>query len=249
MVNRKVREALLSSLGVSPQALSQRAKKLKEKYGPMTTDEAVYVIAHGEGIDLSRHLPLEQLDRVRSLIPRELPSVPRPPKGKEKSTARVRNVTKYPLVHTSTIKRAATIGMSTFPKLVALENSIRALITDVLSKAVTNWWQLLVPKAVQQRVQRTIDKEKKFPYREKRGTEPLTYCNFIDLKEIIANNRKQFEPIIVDFGWFEARMTEVYMARNNLAHSVLPLADDVSRIELFYRDWARLLETAGYTGS
>jgi len=38
------------------------------------------------------------------------------------------------------------------------------------------------------------------------------------------------------------RHKEVDMARNNLAHSILLSDNDILRIALFYRDWARLLE-------
>jgi hypothetical protein len=64
-----VRKLLLDKLGITRQALSQRAQRLKKKYGPMTTEEAVYVIAHTEGIDLSKYLSSEILDKVRSLVP------------------------------------------------------------------------------------------------------------------------------------------------------------------------------------
>jgi hypothetical protein len=70
MINRKLRSDLLSSLNISKQALSQRAKRVKNEYGPMTTEEAVYVIAHMTGLDLTKYLPLLSIDRVRSLVPR-----------------------------------------------------------------------------------------------------------------------------------------------------------------------------------
>ena len=93
MVKHEVREKLLTKLRISHQALSKRAKRLKEKHGPMTTDEAVYIVAHLEGIDLSRYLPLQYLDRIRSMIPRETrerefdrPAVLKPKSKQKKET-------------------------------------------------------------------------------------------------------------------------------------------------------------------
>ena len=247
MVNKEVRRELLARRKVSRQALNQRAKRLKEKYGPMTTDEAVYVIAHMEGVDLGRYLPLDILDRIRSLVPREVnpqPAYARQASPKKKIAKKRRSTVSYPLIKEAFIQRVVTIGEEAFPQIVVLENSIRALIENTLSAVRRDLWTTLVPAQVQKSVQRTIDKEKKYPYRERRGNKPLMYCNFADLKEIIIANQVHFQGVIVDSDWFKARMDEVYMARNNLAHSVLLSEDDITRIALFYRDWARLLEAA-----
>jgi len=247
VVNKSVRRELLARLKISHQALSQRAKRLKEKHGPMTTDEAVYVIAHQEGIDLGRYLPLDILDRIRSLVPREVKAQLAEveiARRRIRIIRKGRGVASYPLIKEQFIRRAVAIGEETFPQLVVLENSIRVLIEKTLSAVRSDWWIALVPKNIQRRVQQTINKEKKYPYRERRGNKPLMYCNFADLKEIVIANRIHFQGVIVDTNWFNARMDEVYMARNNLAHSVLLSNDDISRITLLYRDWARLLEAA-----
>lgn len=247
MINRKVRRELLSKLKVSPQALSQRAKRLKDKYGPMTTDEAVYIIAHVEGIDLAKYLPLETLDRIRYLVPRDIKPQPVMSHGapqKAISVKKRKGTISYPLIKGTFIQQAVAIGEEAFPQVVVLENSMRVLIEQTLSAIRTDWWTALVPSNVQRNVQRTIGKEEKYPYREKRGNKPLMYCNFADLKEIVVANCSAFHNVIVDLEWFKAKMDEVYMARNNLAHSVLLSKDDMTRIALFYRDWARLLEAA-----
>lgn len=247
MINKKVRRELTAKLKVSRQAINQRAKRLKDKYGPMTTDEAVYIIAHIEGVDLGKYLPLETLDRVRALVPREIkPEIVETTQPiNNKGTRKRQKTGSYPLVKGIFIKRTVAIGEEAFPQVVVLENSIRALIEQTLSPIRTDWWAALIPSNVQKKVQRTIDAEKKYPYREKRGNNPLLYCNFADLKEIVATNHSAFQNVIVDPEWFKAKMDEVYMARNNLAHSILLSKDDISRIALFYRDWARLLESAG----
>jgi len=247
MVDRKVRKLLFKKLQVTPQALSQRAKRIKSSYGPMSTDEAVYVIAHQEGIDLSRYLSIQVIDRVRSLVPKDLPR----PAGitpsktvKAKKTKRA-TTSSYPMVKESMISRSVTIGNESFPQVFVLENSIRNLIIAKLKKAYgSDWWNKARIKGIRDTVQRTIDKEKKHPHRERRGLHPIFYSNFADLKQIILNERNQFTDVIIDCQWFEVEMDQVYMARNSLAHSVLISEDDVSRIRLFYRDWARLLESA-----
>ncbi len=251
MVKREVREKLLTKLGITHQALSKRGKLLKEKYGPMTTDEAVYITAHMEGIDLSRYLPLQSLDRIRSMIPRETKDKEFnrevPPKAKSKQ--KKRNEISYPLVTTSFIHKVNAVAEDEFPKVFILENSIRSLIRLKLSSIQDDWWPKLIPTQVLENVQRVLKKELKYPHREKRGKELLIYCNFDDLKKIIIDetNYPYFQDVIIDSGWFRVKMEEVYMARNNLAHSILLSKDDIATINVFFNQWARLLDSAGIT--
>jgi len=247
VLSRDVRRELFNKLRVSPQAINQRAKRLKDKFGPMTTEEAVYIIAHTEGVDLGKYLPLETLDRVRSLLPRDIKTDPSASQNKRQAAKPIRKrriAISYPLTKEAFIKQAVTIGEEAFPQIVVLENSLRNLIEQILSKIETDWWSTLVPLDVKNDVQRTIKKETKYPYRERRGNSPLMYCNFADLKKIVVANHSAFRTVIVDLEWFKVKMDEVYMARNNLAHSVLLSKDDMARIALFYRDWARLLEAS-----
>jgi len=248
MVNRKLRQDLLALLRVTPQALSYRAKRVKERYGPMTTEEAVYVIAHLEGLDVSKYLPLAAVDRVRALVPRGPTSPSVAPTAHPAKRGQKRVPAKaYPLLSTSLTARAHVLGHDVFPQLFQLENSIRAIVHRKLSGTGNDWWTKRVPSEVQRAVQRTMDREKRYPYRDPRGNHPLYYSNFDDLKKIILHppNQSDFRPVILDLDWFRVKMEEVYMARNNLAHCVPLSQDDVSRILLFHRDWARLIDAAG----
>jgi len=246
MVNKEVRKQLLARLGVTKQALSLRAKKLKDSYGPMTSEEAVYVIAHVEGLDLSKHLPLATLDRIRALVPRPLPvTSPSGPRATSVPAPRPAPTRTYPLVSESLSATALSLGRSVYPTLFLLENSMRSLVSTRLAKTGPDWWDNLAPVGVKSNVARTMKKENRFPWREKRGSHPLYYANFADLKELIVSNIPSFSDVIVNVDWFKVLMDDVYMARNNLAHCVPLSNDDITRINLLYRDWARLLNSAG----
>ena len=63
--------AILKALKIATPTLSRRAKRLAQQYGPMSGDEARWIIAHDAGIDLRKYgLSQAQLDRVRELRPR-----------------------------------------------------------------------------------------------------------------------------------------------------------------------------------
>ncbi len=249
MVNTEIRKQLLAKLRISKQAISQQAKKIKENYGPMTTDEAVYIIAHQNKIDLSKYLSVGQVDRIRSLVPKSIGTKESTVVSKkpEKSTKKPRKTeTLYPLVPEVTIQKAIKIGEETYPLIYVLEASIRNLIKKQLTlKYGSDWWNKANIKNTRDNVEKTIIKEEKYPYREKRGKDKLSYTNFEDLKRIIMNEQSAFLSVIVDFQWFDSRMNEIYMARNALAHSTDISKDDHNRIDLFFRDWARLLENSG----
>jgi hypothetical protein len=243
--NSKVKQELLSRLGgISRQALSQRAARIKKKYGPMTTEEAIYVIAHTEGIDLSKFLQLPTIDRVRSLVPKE--NQPNKLLTHPQQRVKTQQNESYPLVTKTQVRQANNLGNDVYPKLFILENSIRSLIVKCLEPLDKNWWNIDVPLKVRDNVSRTMNNEKRYPYRKARGNHPISYANFADLNTIIQANQSIFQKIIIRFDWFSFRMDEVYMARNNLAHCVSLSNDDIARINLFYREWATLLETAGY---
>jgi hypothetical protein len=212
----------------------------------MSTEEATYVIAHQNKIDLSRYLPIEVIDRVRSLIPKELPEIvqpARPPRNKRRAR---KSATSYPLVPDNLTAKGVAIGSESFPRMFVLENSIRSLIVQRLSKAYDkDWWEKGNFKGVRDNVQKIIEKEKKYRHRDKRGLHPIYYSNFAELKLIILNEFKYFADVILDRQWFEVQMDQVYMSRNSLAHSVPIAEDDETRIRLFYSEWAKLLENSG----
>jgi len=248
MVNKEIKNILLNKLSITKQALSSRAKSIKEKYGPMTTEEAVYIISHQNKIDLSRYLPISQVDRIRSLVPKEVtPSFTREI-GKQvtKTKKQTKKNSEYPLVKQSEIDNGFRIGEKTYPLVFILENSIRKLICQELKKKYGyDWWIKAKIKSVRDSVEKIQKKEEKFPYRDKRGKEPIMYTNYDDLKKIIINEKDCFISIIIDMQWFEQKMNETYMARNALAHSTKISIDDHNRIELFFRDWSRMLENSG----
>lgn len=66
-ISKELYQALKKVIG-SPATISRRASKLIRDHGPMTAEEARWVIAHEASIDLRRFgLTTEQLDRVRQL--------------------------------------------------------------------------------------------------------------------------------------------------------------------------------------
>src|SRR5918995_1330197 len=64
-----LRADLMKKLGgISKQRLSDKVAQVKKAHGPMTTEDAVYLLAHQSDLDLPRYLDPETVDRVRGML-------------------------------------------------------------------------------------------------------------------------------------------------------------------------------------
>jgi hypothetical protein len=130
-----------------------------------------------------------------------------------------------------------------YPKMYLLENSIRSVINRVLTaKHGKDWWDTQAPSAVRKLVQGRKDKEDKIPWHGKRGAHEIYYSDFSDLQNIIEKNWVDFDPIIHKQQWIKQWLEELEPARNTLAHNNPVSDNEQKRIEVFYNDWAALIE-------
>ncbi len=158
--NRQLKADLLKKLGVTPQRLSQRAAQVKRLYGPMSTEDATYVLAHQESLDLTKYLDQTTVDRVRGLLPTTAgPTTPgKPSKERTKAAAASRPVRIAPNLELvdaglpNAVAEAASRMATIYPKLYIFENSIRSVVIRVLkAKDGADWWKKSVPVGVQKK--------------------------------------------------------------------------------------------------
>jgi hypothetical protein len=254
--DRRLREDLLKKLGgVTASRMYQLAAELKANHGPMGTDDAVYVLAHQKGLDLTKYIDDKvAVDRIRGLVPRGNGPAPTPvPTKKAAPTPTGSRPSK--LVRVGETGSAVELKLSAavadeaarmaelYPKMYLLENSIRSVINRVLTaKHGTDWWATQAPSAVRKLVQGRKDKEDKVPWHGKRGAHEIYYSDFSDLRNIIEKNWVDFDPIIHKQQWINQWLEELEPARNTLAHNNPVSENEQKRIEVFYADWAALIE-------
>jgi hypothetical protein len=247
--NRELRRDLLKKLGVTPQRLSQRVAQVKRNYGPMSTEDGTYVLAHQEGLDLTKYLDKTTVDRVRSLLPAGGVALPSSsPSRRARSAPATRPVRIAPSLELvdamlpSGVAADASRMASVYPKLYVFENSIRNVIIRVLrSRYGKDWWNSRVPTAVQKSVADRKAKEAKTPWHGKRGTDDIYYSNFGDLRDIITKNWSDFESIFLKQPWITQRLDELEPPRNILAHNNPLSKQEEARIDLYFNDWIALL--------
>ncbi len=66
-IDSRLHQEILQRLGIGKSELERRASRLRRAHGPMSGDEARWIIAHNADIDLSPYLNADQMDRVRAL--------------------------------------------------------------------------------------------------------------------------------------------------------------------------------------
>lgn len=250
VINQKLKTALLDRLGVTSQRLSQRITKLKKKSGPMSSEDAAYVIAHLEGFDLTRYLKPETVDRIRGLLPRSQTKSSTGTKQKEgkqrQSVTTIRigsDLSQIDALLSATITKDAQNMAEVYPKYYVLENSIRIVIKRILEKTHgKDWWTTTVASDVQNTVADRKREEAKQPWHGKRGQHEIFYSDFKDLRKIIQKNWKDFKDLFPSQPWITQKLVELEHPRNVMAHHNPVSRTDLKRIELYFDDWLSLLK-------
>ena len=75
-----------------------------------------------------------------------------------------------------------------------------------------------------------------------RSTEPLDYCTFGELGEVIKSNWNDFGAIFTSQKAVEKVLTDLNTLRNPIAHCCPLAEDEILRLQLSLKDWFRIME-------
>jgi hypothetical protein len=254
----RLRADLAKRIGLSERRLYELAAKMKAEHGPMGTDDAMYVIAQMNGLDLTKYIAdRDVVDRIRVMVPRgSITRTPAKPPAPA-TTARTRTPVTRAIRVGSTAAAAELLlpkafeddaerMSSLYPKMYLLENSIRNVIVRVLAaKYGKGWWALCAPTDVRNKVRDRKAKEAKEPWHGQRGSHEIYYSDFGDLRKIIESKWSDFSPILPSRPWITQKLEELEPARNILAHHNPVPANEQKRLELYYDDWAAMIKDRG----
>jgi len=122
----------------------------------------------------------------------------------------------------------------------ALENSVRRLITEVLTeKHGSDWWEKAVPQGVRDEVAKKR-KEELDSAMSIRSDDPLAYTNFGELIDIFNANWDQFSDILRSKKAVQETLSQFNRVRNVIAHSCELNDEEVLRVKLLINDWLRI---------
>lgn len=122
----------------------------------------------------------------------------------------------------------------------SLENSVRKLITDVLSeKYGLGWWDIKVPGGIRTEVAKK-QKDEKDTAVSIRSEDPLAYTNFGELIDIFNSNWSDFSSILRSQKSVQKVLSEFNNIRNIIAHSCELNDDEILRFTILIKDWLRI---------
>ena len=122
----------------------------------------------------------------------------------------------------------------------SLENSVRKLITDVLSeKHGTEWWEKQVPDGVKNNVKK-LQKDELDTAVSVRSDDNLAYTNFGELIDIFCQNWDDFAEILRSQKAVRDTLSQFNNIRNVIAHSCELNDDEIQRFKLVIKDWLRI---------
>jgi len=152
------------------------------------------------------------------------------------------NVTPTGQLITTSMISDAQKNANLYPELYFFENSLREFIKTVLTKNHDqDWWDTQVKKDIKDKVTSRIKKEEMNPWHGIRGIHPLSYANLDDLTNILRRHQaefsKFFKGVTGGLTWLTQKLEEIYLTRNNIAHSSPLKKQDVNRFHTYFRDW------------
>jgi hypothetical protein len=129
------------------------------------------------------------------------------------------------------------IGRRVYWKLYTIENFVRVLIHSVLSVQINaSWWNSAVAPGLQAKAQRYRGRYSTHPWHTAPGIHDIYYLDLADLNEIIRANSNLFLPVVPDIDQWMARIEQVRMPRNIVAHMNWPNITDRKRIDVLHHD-------------
>jgi len=137
------------------------------------------------------------------------------------------------------VRREASEMSANYRVFYCLENSIRLLISDILSeKYGAEWWADRVPDQVKTHVAGTQRKERESGIAI-RSEDAIDYTTFGELGEIIKTNWADFSDVFTDIKALEKLISTLNVLRGPIAHCKPLAEDEVVRLHLSVRDWFR----------
>lgn len=127
-----------------------------------------------------------------------------------------------------------------YTAIAAFENSVRALLSNVLLEEETEeWWDRCVSEKIRKRAESKRKDESRFRWHSQRGQDLIYYTQMGDLVSIIRQNWPHFEAHFPSIEWVASIIDTVERSRNVIMHSGKLQRSDIERVGILIRDWVK----------
>lgn len=234
-------------------------QKIKEisKTQLVSREKAAYMLANEYGIPLTKYLDESQLEEIRNLIrtsnlePVKIIKKALGPKTTNLNIQLDKTFSKInePLLPQKIFLDAQKMALY-YPYFYILENSIRNLISIIMTKKYgKNWWKDEIEKNKNfKKLCGDVDGRKKiedeFRWHSKRNAHEIFYVDIDDLRKIVIDYWPIFKSIIKKRSWYDNMLHTINISRRVIAHNN-PLSErDFKRIEINLLDWCDQIKSA-----
>ena len=148
----------------------------------------------------------------------------------------------YPQIESEFRSEAAQMAPH-YETFYSLEKTIRRLVSEALAASDGPLWWVgpRVPQPVKANAEKLMKKEVDSGT-TRRSEEPLDFCTFGELSELIKTNWDLFGGMFSSVTAVQKVMARLNSLRGPIAHCSLLAEDEVVRLRLTVRDWFRLME-------
>lgn len=127
-----------------------------------------------------------------------------------------------------------------FRLLFTLENTVRELVTSrFYDTDGTAWFDTRATTPMKGKVKSRRETEEKNQWHAGRNQDPIYYLDFGDLAKLIINNWTIFEDLLPNQTWVQSRLEDAERTRNVIAHTNVLSSEEISRLEMYLRDWIK----------
>ena len=160
--------------------------------------------------------------------------------GRNHSSILVTDKSYYPQIEQDVRSEAAAMAPH-YETFYSLEKTVRRLVVDTLVAADPNWWSSRMPPVLRTEAEGRQQKEIDSGITP-RSDEPIDFCTFGELGQIIKENWDVFASIFSSIKAVERVMANLNTLRGPIAHCSPLAEDEIERLRLTVRDWFRLME-------
>lgn len=139
----------------------------------------------------------------------------------------------------SLLEQESVVMANAYSLLYKLENELRIYYEMTLREQFGDkWWD----KGVSSEIKDKAETKKKLAYSKEKGNYSIIfYTDFEDLRILPNKKWKLFEPTLKTQSGVLSRLGELEPIRNKIAHSRFLTTDEISTLELFYKQIIEML--------
>lgn len=244
MINKTIMEELKKKKS-QPRIYAMISKIRKDSGYRIRKEEAACLLAGQLGIDITKIISDEELEEMKKIeITTPIQILTKKDKILKVVNIKLGNfIVNEPLLPKRIKDEAQKMANYVYPRFYIFENSARNLILRIMENKYNNtWWDSKVSIDIKKKVEDRLKHEKNNLWHSKRNAHKIFYTDFGDLKLIIINNWNEFKDIFPQQDWITSKFSELELSRNIIAHNNPLQADDIKRIETYFKDWIKQIK-------